>query len=41
MEAKIQIVQMPKVKDEKRCSQQRHLYYVVHEFPKRISTPQK
>lgn len=33
MEVKIQRVQMPKVKDWKRCSQRKHLYYVVHEFP--------
>jgi len=33
MGAKTQIVQMPKVKAEKRCSQRKHLYREGHEFP--------
>ena len=40
MEAKIQTVQMPKVKDWKRCSQLKHLCYVAHGFPGTISLPQ-
>lgn len=40
MEAKIQIELKPKAKDEKICSQQKHLYHVAHEFPANISSAQ-